>query len=184
MLTQEEKSVHVLALGFCALFNRTANGILAGGCARDILLDKAPKDYDLWVLSDISVNETLENLKTLHRDAVAAGVDSKISVNAVFHNEYQGAPERRDIEFVLKVVFCDINIDIIKMKRPEGEAVSALDVLDGFDFPMNKFAYTLDGNVVGNGHFYKVQYANRVLGENRLAYMQERFPDYTFIDLN
>lgn len=184
MLTQEQKEQHLLALGFCALFNRNAHAVLAGGCARDILRDTAPKDYDLWVLSDEDVGTTLDNLKHLHNDAVAAGVDSKIAVTAVFHNEYQGAPERRDIEFVLKVEFCGIPIDVIKMKRPEGDAIGALDVLDGFDFPLNKFAFTLDGNVLGNGHMQKEQRAGRVLGDNRLAYMQEMFPDFTFIDLH
>jgi len=183
MLTQEEKDAHVLALGFCALFNRTAHGILAGGCARDILMGNAPKDYDLWVLSDETVANTLDNLKHLHNAAVAAGIDSKIAVTRVYHDKYQGAPERRDIEFVMKVSFCGVPIDVIKMKREPGQAIGALDVLDSFDFPMNKFAYTLDGNVVGNGHMQENQYAQRALGNNRLKYMRDKFPEFNFYDL-
>lgn len=184
MLTREEKDEHILALGFCALFNKNAQGILAGGCARDILLDKAPKDYDLWVLSDEDVGTTLDSMKYLHNAAHAAGVNSEIAVTHVFHDEYQGAPERRDIEFVLKVEFCGIPIDVIKMKREEGKSISALDVLDSFDFPLNKFAFTLDGNVVGNGHMQEEQRAGRVLGDNRLEYMRAKFPEHTFYDLN
>jgi len=182
MLSQEEKDAHILALGFCALFNREAHAILAGGCARDILMGNAPTDYDLWVLSDEDVGTTFDNLKHLHNADVASGIDSKIAVHAVYHNEYQGAPERRDIEFVLKVTFCGVPIDVIKMKREEG-SIGALDVLDGFDFPLNKFAFTLDGNVVGNGHMQEDQYAQRAIGDKRLNYMREKFPEFNFYDL-
>lgn len=186
MLTQEQKERHFRALRFANALAQLHPCIVAGGSARDILRGEAPKDYDVWIINDDRVNDILGALEEVREAYCQVGLDPEVTVHEILDHDgaYNGEVERRTLEYVIRAEFDGVPFDIIKVERPDDEHVLCMDVLDGFDFPMNKFMFLPDGNIVGNGHLQETQRATRALLDGRLDYMQDKFPDLTFINLN
>jgi len=185
MLTDQQKYDHWKAIAFYQVICNKIKCFIAGGAARNLLKGEAPKDYDFWIADDLQVKHILDAVQDTYKDL---GGQFTVVVPEVYGEEYPGAGgqlcERKDIEFVVKVQVDDVDLDLIKMKRPEGESMQATEILDTFDFPFNKFILLPDSQIVGTGHMGSTQHAMRSLSEGRLAALQSRFPDHEFIDLN
>lgn len=154
--------------------------VVAGGCARDLSLGDVPKDYDLWVVEDINVadglaivQEAVLGHRTLH--------DELVSIPEVHGDDYGNGPDKdSDIEWVIKAVIGDTEIDVIKLFRDAGEEVSPYQIVQTFDFPLNQFWVSREG-IIGTGHFHYEQKALRPLVPERVQYMQDKFPIFNFI---
>lgn len=185
MFDEKAQAAHKKAVSFGVLMNQHVSGVFAGGCARDVLMGQAPKDYDFILLTDHSAGDMICLIQKVYTEAYGILEDASVSVDAVHEESYDGAPAEQEIEFAIKLTFCGVSIDIIKPVRPNGESIGVLEAIESFDFPMNQFAFTRGGsNIVGNGHLQVAQHANRKLRDGRLSYMQQKFPDYEFYDLH
>lgn len=184
MLTQLDKENHKILMHFLnIMLDHGLKVVYAGGCARDILQGNAPNDYDMWVLGDDSIHAVFNAVESsLKQIRTTYGVP--VALHTVQEDSYNGAPERRDLEYVLQMIIGDVECDVIKMHRNAGEEVGILDVLQGFDFPMNQFAFTIDSNVIGIGHLYTEQHATRELRQERIDHMAKKFPEHTFYNVH
>lgn len=154
--------------------------VVAGGCARDLMLGEVPRDYDLWVVDDTDVSEALGIVQEAlleHR----IKYDEFVEVPEVCAEDY-GSVEDADIEWVIKVKIEETEIDVIKVVRPSGESVTPAQIVSTFDYPINQFWVAREG-VVGIGHVHFNQHPLRALQPNRVEYMQRKFPTLYFHQL-
>lgn len=186
MLTQAQKQQHSKAIGFANTFYTLFPAIIAGGAARDILLGESPKYYDLWLFKDESISDILDGLKEIRKAYCQQGFDPTISVDEILddNGKYNGETDRNVIKFVIRVEFDGVKFDVIKLDRKLGHSIGAMDVLESFDFPLNQFLFLPDGNIVGIGHMQQDQHALRELRDGRIEHLNQKFPDFAFINLH
>lgn len=143
--------------------------VAAGGCARDILHGRVPKDIDICILSD-APDESIDD------------IEAEFGQCDVF-TKYNGETDGR-IRFVIKTLVNDTEVDIIQYDTYRVGTISTGErQVECFDCTLNMAWIDSTGEVQTHSQYPKPNGKVAMLKlcdfpKARLTYMSEKYPEY------
>lgn len=163
-------ALEVAKLAVRTLQSHAIPAVIAGGAARDIHLNRVPKDYDIVVLCNCDMGDVLDALDVVSNDLTAFGDGASMTA----------ADHALNLDWVVKCSILGVSVDVIKQPRlpttPE-------QVVEGFDCTLNMVWLDDAGVPVLHPRFPQPGGTVEMLElcdfpEARAAYLSKKFPEY------
>ena len=157
--------------------------VIAGGCARDLLHNRVPKDYDVIMLTSMFSDELVQFINKvivkLDKGKLSNSKVKDLRIELIADN--YGADQTSNLAWVIKVMLNNtIEVDFITFNSaPE----TPKEACEAFDCTLNMAWIDQEGQIHKHEQYPKMGDMIKILdlcdrSEERIKYLGEKFPQY------